>query len=180
MKSKTDFFTTILLMMVFFVGLITYIFDLSGWVFYVEFILILGLIFLGFISLVLIFNRINFGYTVSAIISALALVNLVIFYFKRSFSTILFASLIASIATFVISVVSIGEKEREPKPVTEKKDDVVLKTYTPGKVVSSKRAKYYHAPKCDWAKKIKKANQVWYDSDDEAKADGLKAHDCLE
>ena len=55
----------------------------------------------------------------------------------------------------------------------------VKKSYSPGKFVSSKSSNYYHAPKCDWAKKIKKANRVWYDSESSAKGAGLKKHTCL-
>jgi hypothetical protein len=177
MKGKLNFFVMILLMFIVFYGLIKYIFDVSGWKFVVEFLILLGLLVFGALSLLLIYNDVNFGYTLSALVGAVALLNLVVLYFSKSMSTVLFASIISSMTAFVISVVNIGQKEVEiveEKPVEKK----ILKTYTPGKVVSSKTSNVYHVPKCDWAKKIKKSNQVWYASDEEAKKEGLKAHSC--
>ena len=51
-------------------------------------------------------------------------------------------------------------------------------TYDPGKYVASKNSDYYHAPKCDWAKKIKKERQVWFKDLEEAKKKGYRAHEC--
>ncbi|MBD3163700.1 hypothetical protein GF323_00705 [Candidatus Woesearchaeota archaeon] len=173
MKGKIDFFAIMLLMMVFFIGLISYIFNLSGWKFYLELVIWLGLLFFSIIALTLIYTRINMGYMIASIVSAVVLLNLVLLYFRAAMNTLLFLGIISSTSAFVISVVNIGG-------MAKKREKVVLKTYTPGKVVSSKRAKYYHAPKCDWAKRIKKSNQQWYDSADQAKKDGLEPHGCLE
>lgn len=96
-------------------------------------------------------------------------------------STLMFAAMVSSITAFVLCIVNIKGKKKHVKMAKEKTTDKksVLKTYTPGKVVASKNAKYYHAPKCDWAKKIKKSNMVWFDTDHDAKKKGLKAHTCL-
>jgi hypothetical protein len=70
--------------------------------------------------------------------------------------------------------------EPEPEPVQEQKiekETTVKKTYSPGKVVASKTGSYYHSPKCEWAKKIKKKS--WYYTKAEAEEDGLKPHNCL-
>ena len=56
---------------------------------------------------------------------------------------------------------------------------VVLKSNEPGKYVASKTGTTYHAPKCDWAKRIKKANRVWFNDDKEPRRQGYKKHDCL-
>ena len=56
---------------------------------------------------------------------------------------------------------------------------VVLKSNDPGKYVASKTGTTYHAPKCDWAKRIKKKNMVWFADDKAAKKKGYKKHDCL-
>ena len=167
-------------MFVVFIGLIEHIFTVTGWKFYVEVIVLLGLLFFAAMSLLLVYNNINFGYILSAIISAAMLLNLVLFYFRADMSTLLFLSIISTITLFVVSVINIGEKEKKKEEVIKKEPEKknVLKTYTPGKVVSSKNAAYYHVPKCDWAKKIKKPNQVWHNSDEEAKKAGLKPHNC--
>ena len=51
--------------------------------------------------------------------------------------------------------------------------------YDPGKYVASKNSDYYHAPKCDWAKKIKKERQVWFNNLEEAKKKGYRSHECI-
>ena len=55
----------------------------------------------------------------------------------------------------------------------------VTEAFYPGKYIASKRGAVYHAPKCDWAKKIYKSQRVWFKSDDEAKKAGYKKHSCL-
>ncbi len=72
------------------------------------------------------------------------------------------------------------KKKEEPAAeakVTESKPAV---KHTPGKYVASKRSNVYHAPKCDWAKKIKKERQVWFNSKEEAWEKGYKKHDCVQ
>lgn len=165
-------------MLVIFIGLITFIFNMHGWRFYLEFIVLIGLLFFAAISVILIFNEINFGYVLSAVISAIALINLILIYTGTDMSNLLFLAIISSIVAFVVSTVNIGEKKEVERP--EAKVEKPKVTYTPGKVVSSKRAKYYHAPKCDWAKKIKKINRVWFSTEEQAKKAGLKAHECME
>ena len=62
------------------------------------------------------------------------------------------------------------------KPVKSSKSKIVKAKHSPGKYVASKRGKYYHEPKSEWAKKIKKANQVWFKNKKEAWDKGYKAH----
>jgi len=85
----------------------------------------------------------------------------------------LFSSfIIVVIVGFFISFFSIKKEKVE---VVEE----VEKEFSPGKYIASKTGTKYHAPKCDWAKKIKKANAVWFDSKDEAKKAGYKKDDCV-
>jgi hypothetical protein len=181
MKSKIDFFATLVLMLIIFVGLIMFIFNMHGWRFYLEFLVLIGLMIIALLSLPLIFNKINFGYILSGLISAISLINFVWLYFKQGMGTLLFASIVASMTGFVISVVSIEKKKSpvEHKEIKKPDKNVILKTYTPGKFVTSKTSSYYHAPACEWAHKIKVSNQEWYDSEDSAKKAGLKKHNCI-
>lgn len=51
--------------------------------------------------------------------------------------------------------------------------------FTPGRFVASRTSTFFHAPVCDWAKKIMKSRQVWFSSKEEAFQQGLKAHGCI-
>ena len=73
-------------------------------------------------------------------------------------------------------------KKAEVKKIPEKKvskTSSAKKTFKPGKYVASKSGSVYHAPKCDWAKKIAPKNKVWLNSPEEAKKKGYKKYSCL-
>ncbi len=53
------------------------------------------------------------------------------------------------------------------------------KTFSPGKFVASSQSNQFHAPACDWAKKIQKQRQVWFQSAAEAFEQGYRQHSCL-
>jgi hypothetical protein len=59
-----------------------------------------------------------------------------------------------------------------------KRSNVKTEVY-PGRYIASKSGSVYHTAKCDWAKKISKKNQVWFDDKKEAKKAGYKQHSCL-
>lgn len=174
MKEKLTFFTLTLLSFVVFFGLIRYIFNMHSYIFVLEFLVLMALLILAIISLILIYTNIYVGYLMFAVINVLAFINLLTIYLRKESSTLLYMSLISALTAFVLSVVQIGRKKRKSK-VAKKP---VVTTYTPGKVIASKTSSYYHIPKCDWAKKISKGNEIWYESDAEAKKAGLKAHNC--
>jgi len=69
----------------------------------------------------------------------------------------------------------------EEETIEEKKEikSSVKKTVKPGKFVASKTGSVYHTAKCEWAKKVQKQNQVWFNSKDEARKAGYKMHSCL-
>jgi len=91
----------------------------------------------------------------------------------------------------------VSEDEEDDEPVVEPKvtaattakktitkksssSSVSRKTsFTPGKLVASKRSNVYHLPKCEWAKKISKERRVWFKSKEEAWEKGYKAHSCV-
>lgn len=72
--------------------------------------------------------------------------------------------------------------EKKEAPVVEAKTTEAKPAvkHTPGKYIASKRSNVYHAPKCDWAKKIKKERQLWFNSKEEALEKGYKKHDCVQ
>lgn len=50
--------------------------------------------------------------------------------------------------------------------------------YTPGKFIGSDKGNKFHLPKCVWAANIKKENQVWFGSEEDAILRGYKKHNC--
>ena len=68
------------------------------------------------------------------------------------------------------------DKMEPEEPKTESK---IEKTFVPGKFVASKKANKFHVAKCDWAKRISKANQIWFNSGEEAKSQGFEADKCV-
>ena len=83
------------------------------------------------------------------------------------------------------------EVKQELKPVIKKevKEELkaeqrqagnVSRAFVPGKFVASKKANKFHSPKCDWAQRIGKDNQVWFNSKEEAKAKGFEPDRCVE
>jgi hypothetical protein len=183
MKNKLSFLTLIVCMFVFFIGLISFVFQMTGWKFYLELIIFLGLLLFALISLILIFADIKAGYTIAAIISAFILIDLLFIYFRLNhMSTLMFASIITTVTGFVVSISSLSQsvvkKKKKKEEFVKTQTGDLIKTYTPGKVVSSKKSGFYHLTTCDWAQKIKKSNQVWWDSEEEAKKGGLQPHLC--
>jgi len=127
MSNKLSFGATVLLFLVIFIGLTQFVFDMSGFRFYIEFVILLGLLIFAVISIMLIASNVNFGYVLSAFVSTIALLNLLVIYFAREMGTMLFASIVAAMTSFVVSVVNIGTERR---PVQEAP---VIETYGTGK-----------------------------------------------
>ena len=123
-----NFLTTTLLMLVIFVGLTKFVFNISGLKFYLELLILLGLILFGLMAMVLIYNRVKFGYAIYAFVAAIALLNFIIIYARtRQMTSLMFVSIIASMTAFVLGVISIGDRSKKK---------VVLSTYeTPEKTV---------------------------------------------
>jgi len=55
----------------------------------------------------------------------------------------------------------------------------VEKTFVPGKYVASRKANKFHIAKCDWAARISRENQVWFNSREDAQARGFEADRCV-
>jgi len=45
--------------------------------------------------------------------------------------------------------------------------------------VGSRGSDKYHLPNCSWAKKIKKENEIWFKSEQEAQENGYKPCSCV-
>ena len=133
--------------------------------------------FVTLVSMVLIYNDAKFGWKLMTFVLAFILIDfLFIYIFKLSQSSLLLLTAILGLIGFIISIVNIEGPEKEiVKEVAPK----VKKEFKPGKYIASKAGAKFHSPKCDWAKKIKKANAVWFNSKEEARKAGYKTDDCV-
>lgn len=72
------------------------------------------------------------------------------------------------------------KKEIKEELTEEQKKSSIDKRFIPGKFVASKKANKFHTAKCDWAKRINKANQLWFNSREEAETQGFEADLCVQ
>lgn len=170
----------LLLLAIVFFGLILLIFNLKGKLFLIEIIIFSIFLFITFVASFGIYSGSRWGFSLLSILFALLLFDLLgIYYFTRQIEKIFFMTVLTSAIGFIASISNIeqGKEEYKSMPKSEKKVEV---SHKPGKYIASKTGSSYHAPKCDWAKKIKDNNRVWYDTEEEVKEAGLKKHSCLD
>ncbi len=180
-NGKFSFLVMSITLLIIFIGFIDVVFDLRGFLFITEFLFLGILMFFTLISMVLIYNDAKFGWTLMTFILAFILIDfLFIYLFKLSQSSLLLLTAVVGLVGFIISVVNIkGPEELEEPEDVEEISSSVKKEFKPGKYIASKTGAKFHSPKCDWAKKIKKANRVWFDSKEEARKAGYKTDDCV-
>jgi len=183
---KFTTFVMYVILLITLLGLINMIFNLHRFAFYGEFLILLVLFLVVIISALGINNDSRWAWIMLTIFFGFVFLDML---FIKAISTVkvnLFSSfIIVTIVGFFISFFNIGkskvDENIEEEKVVEKKS--VEKSFKPGKYIASyiasKSGSKYHTPKCDWAKKIKKANAVWFDSKEEAKKAGYKKDDCV-
>ena len=173
---KLSFFVMDIILLIVFLGLINMIFELHSIFFVLELIFLLVIAFFALVSVVAVYNNARWGWTFLSLILGLILVDVLFIYYLKGRPDFFFTITIIAIIGFLISVGHIKKREEEHEA---KKEVKVSREFKPGKFVASKTGTKYHAPKCDWAKKIKKSNQVWFNTEAEAKKKGYKADSCL-
>ena len=165
-------FVMYVVLLVVFLGLINMIFDLHRFAFLGNLMVLLALLLLAIISAMGINNDSRWAWTLLTVLFVLVFLDMVFVYFISAPRPMLFTPLVAAtVAGFFISLLSI---ERPKADVEE-----VKTTHKPGKYVASKTGSKFHAPKCDWAKRIKKRNAVWFNNKQEARKAGYKADSCI-
>jgi hypothetical protein len=179
-EAKLSFFITDIILLIVFLGLIKIIFKFSGLGFLLELLAVTVLLFIAFIALVPAYSGSKGGWGFLSGVFFLILLDLLVIYIRNGMSgkaylgTLLFASI-----GFIISVANIKREEYEyDEPVEEEEKEEVYTNFEPGKYVASKTGSTYHVPKCEWAGRIKKKNQVWFDDEKEAKKK-FKPHSCV-
>ncbi|MEA3429728.1 MAG: hypothetical protein U9R08_00485 [Nanoarchaeota archaeon] len=198
--GRDGFFTVFMdvLLIILFLALGRMIFNLTGVDEVRHLAIMFVLMLFAAFSLIGAYRESRTSWGVLMFIVILAFIQIFWVYFMAKIHFVLFVLLILfTLVTFGVTVIKVvaGKDEDEDFDIPdfpENTEDtgatveeilpehsVVLKTTEPGKYLASKTGTTYHAPKCEWAKRIKKANRVWLDSDKEAKKKGYKKHDCL-
>jgi len=72
------------------------------------------------------------------------------------------------------SVVFEPPKQQEPG-----KEASVVKHFSPGLYVASSNGSVFHAPTCNWAKKVAERRRIWLQDKDDARGKGYNAHNCV-
>ncbi len=179
---KFTTFVMYVILLITFLSLINMIFGLHRFAFYGEFLILLVLFLVAMISVMGISSNFRWAWILLKIFFILVFVDMIFIYtITNSQIQNFFILLVTVVVGFFISLFNI-KKPKIEEPVEGKKtsEKKVEKTFKPGKYIASKTGVKYHAPKCDWAKRIKKANAVWFDSKEEAKKAGYKKDDCVE
>ena len=179
-SSKFTNFVMYIILLITFLGLINMIFDLHRFAFIGEFLILLGLFLAAIISAAGINNNSRWAWILLKIVFIFVFIDMIFINAISAAKPPYFLHLLAVAAVgFFISFFSIvrpraGKAEAE---AVEKK--AVEKSFTPGKYIASRAGAKFHAPKCDWAKKVKKENAVWFNTKEEAIKAGYKADYCI-
>ena len=167
---------------VLFLSLIQIVFMFGGKMFLGELIVLLFLLLMVFVVLAAKLVGASWSNGGLFLMYGLNLANFIFIWLvdKR----IVTGTIIIAVIGFLIAMFSYNRKNQdddfdsdfeEIEPIQSE----VTTSFEPGKYVASKTGKKFHAPKCDWAKRIKKSSQVWFNEKDEAKDKGYKACDCV-
>jgi hypothetical protein len=142
---------------------------------------IIGLCLLAVLTFIGLVTYVNGGERVLFFVYVLAVLDLLaIWYIWDSAYVVLF---LISLVGFGLTLTGFKEETLAANPTeadTEPHSQVFEPVHSPGKYVASKSSTNYHAPKCDWAKRIKQERRTWFTSQEEALEQGFKAHSCLQ
>ena len=175
MDDKFTAFVMYIVLLITFLGLVNMIFNLRGFVFIEEFLILLALLLVAIISAAGITTDSRWAWILLKIFFIFVFLDMVLINAITSTEAPYYLLLLVVVVVgFFISFFNVGKPKTEE--VVEKK---VEKTFKPGKYIASKTGAKFHAPKCDWAKRVKKKNAVWFDSKEEAKKAGYKADSCV-
>ncbi|MBI2140210.1 hypothetical protein HYU14_04750 [Candidatus Woesearchaeota archaeon] len=192
--GKFSFFAITVILFIVLLGFTFTVFRLTGLPFVLEFLVLLFLMVIAFLALVPAYHGANSGWGFLALAFFVILADLFVISLRTGFQgkAMVLVALFSAIG-FLWGVMKIkpkGAVHEEIKVPYEKealngkaagnaKAAVNVKTeFSPGKFVASATGTVYHKANCDWAKKIQKRKQVWFDSAEEAKKQ-YKPHSCL-
>lgn len=201
-KPGISFFAISFVLLFAVIGLIFAVFELHRLVFVLELMILLAFIFLFAAALFAVYRNKKFGWTmIGAALILLLLDALFIYLITKTFETAHMTIVFFSVIGLLVALLNLMadkkphgspagyEKAKEyyqyidkmqpEEELAHEKEPRIEKTFTPGKFVASRNASRFHSPKCDWAKRISKSNQLWFESEEEAKAKGFQADKCV-
>lgn len=195
-KPGISFFAINFIMLFLLVSLVLAVFELHRFVFVLELVFLLVLFFILAFAMLFIYNNRKWGWSIIGAALVLTIINLFfIFLLTGIFGTSQLTVLFFSLAGLAIAFMNLKQppqaleskeeagKSNDYYPYIDKMEPVpeehIEVSFTPGKFVASRNTAIYHAAKCDWAKKISKSNQVWFNSEEEAKSKGFEADKCV-
>ncbi|MBI2542484.1 hypothetical protein HYV80_07310 [Candidatus Woesearchaeota archaeon] len=197
MEKPLSFFTMDLVLLFVAIGLIFAVFDLHRFAFVVELLLLLALFSLFIFAMFAIYNDQQWGWTIIAAALAFLMIDMLFIYLitgifeTEHLTVVIFSAIGLAIALLSLKSTKPGKgTERQGSPTRyyqhldkmepEKSEESAISgEFTPGRYIASKKAGKYHIAKCDWAKRISLENQLWFGSEDEAKAKGFEADKCV-
>ena len=176
---KFTIFVMYVILLITFLGLINMIFDLHRFAFYIEFLILLALFLVAIVSAMGISTNLRWAWIFLKIFFIVVFLDMLFIYVISSaeIPPYFLLLLVVAVVGFFISFFNIRKPKVEKVAEEEKKE--VKTTFKPGKYIASKTGAKFHAPKCDWAKRVKKKNAVWFNSKEEAKKAGYKADSCV-
>lgn len=203
-KPKVNFFLMDVILLIVLIGFIQIVFELKRFAFIIELMLLLVFLLALSVAMYVVYHNKKWGWTIlGAVLILLVLNTFLIFLLTGIFDAYYIITVVFSAAGFVLILINLAateeaepesserdEKTRSYYPYIDKmepKDEAkkeethakVEKTFTPGKFVASKKANKFHTAKCDWALRISKPNRIWFNSKEEAEAEGFKADKCV-
>lgn len=197
MKLSISFFAINFISLFAVISFILIVFDLHRFAFVLELGILLVLLFFLAFAVFAVYHDKKWGWTLTGAVLLLLLLNTFFIYFlTKTFDTAYMTAALFSIAGLALALFSLrgsgleairveGEKLQNYYPYIDKmepestKEPNIEKTFIPGKFVASKNANKFHAAKCDWAKRIDKSNQIWFNSREEAELQGFQADTCI-
>jgi|SRR3989338_3341550 len=195
-RPSIGFFIMGIILLFAVISFILIVFDLHRFAFVLELMLLLFFIFLfAFAMFIVAYNK-KWGWTIlGATLILLMLNTFFIFLLTKEFDTAHTTIIVFSVAGIAVALFNLrGAREsrengmdeqyqaRDYYPYIDKmepEEPKMEKTFIPGKFLASKKANKFHAAKCDWAKRISKSNQIWFNSREEAEAQGFEADKCV-
>ncbi|MAE43243.1 hypothetical protein CMO93_05705 [Candidatus Woesearchaeota archaeon] len=176
-KPNVSAFVMYVILLIVLLGLINMIFNLHRFAFIGEFLILMVLFAVAIVSVFGVHSNFSWAWKLLKIFFIFVFLDMVFIYFIRTSEIWMFFPLIITVVVgFFISFFNVIEPK--DKGDVEEVEEVKT-THKPGKFIASKTGTKFHAPKCDWAKRVKEKNAVWFDSKEEAKKAGYKADSCV-
>ena len=200
-RPNISFFAMCLILLFAAISFIFIVFDLHRFAFVIGLMTLLVIVSVFIFSMFIVYHNKKWGWTILGAGLILLLVDVIfVLIFTRTFETAHMTTISFSVLGLLIAFLNLrGSRRESGKAGYEKAENYypyidkmevkedkepkaepqVEKTFTPGKYIASKKANKFHVAKCDWASRIGKANQVWFNSIEEAKTKGFEADKCV-